>query len=309
MRVLICERISRNGRERLSNAGFEIDIQTGLSQESLLEIIHEYEIIIIGDETILDSTVIEAAENLKLVGKAGTGFENIDLKSCKHKGIEVVHTPGINANAVAELIVGLIVDLVRGITFADKSIRKGNWKFARQMGFELDGRTVAIIGLGPIGRAISDKCNALKMKVIAHTKKDNEKGLFDKLTLVTFEDAVRTADIVVFTIPRTDDTLHVISRDEINMMKDGVTLVNASHRGVIDEVALVEGLKNGKIRAASLDVFEDVKLPKEHPLLSYENVILTPQLGSLTEEAQQRISIEIAEKIIRAVSRIKKNSD
>ncbi len=301
MRILICERIAREGQERLSNAGLEIDIQTGISKESLLEIIHEYEILIISEETIIDKEILLNAKNLKIIAKAGTGFENIDTEYCHTNGIKIIHTPGINSNAVAELIIGLIIDLVRGITFADRYVREGNTKFARQMGFELVGKTVAVIGLGPIGRNVADKCSALGMKVLGHTKTETN-DLFDKIKLVTFEQAVCSAEIVVLTIPRNQKTFHVISADEFSMMKDGVILINASPKGVLDEIVLLESLNNGKIRAAALDAFEDYPIPSKHPITKYDNVLLTPHLGGLTEETQIKISIELAEKIIRNIN-------
>ena len=301
MKVLVCERIAREGRERLNNAGLEIDIQTGISKDALLEIIADYNILIIAQEMIIDREIIDAAANLKIIGKAGTGFENVDTAYCEHKGIKLIHTPGINSNAVAELIIGLIIDLVRGITFADRYVRDGNSKFARQLGFELMGKTVAVIGLGPIGRNVADKCNALGMKVLGHTKTET-KDLFDTIKLVTFEEAVCCADIVILTIPRTEKTFHIISDDEFTMMKDGVVLINASPKGVLDEVTLLENLKNGKIRAAALDAFEEYPISASHPITKYDNVLLTPHLGGLTEETQIKISLDLSEKIIRTIN-------
>jgi len=302
MKALICERIAREGRERLSEAGLDIDIQTGLSHSTLLEIISDYEIVIVGEETVLDASAIAAAKNLRIIAKAGTGFANIDIAACRARNIRVLHTPGINANAVAELVLGLIIDLVRGITFADRSMRKGDWNFARQLGFELAGKTVSVIGFDAVGEAIAEKCSALRINVLAHTKKDVGKNLFEKIELVSFEKALSEAEIVVLAIPDSEQNYHAISEAEFAIMKNGVILVNASCQGVLDERALVEALKSGKVRAASLDVFEDGKISQEHPLLNFDNVILTPQLASLTQEAQRKIAIEIADKIIRTIA-------
>ena len=300
MKVLICEKVARECNQKLESAGFEIDMQTGISQDTLLEIIEEYHVLIIAEETIVDEKILVAAKNLIIIGKAGTGFENIDMKVCESRKIKVLHTPGTNSNAVAEMVIGLMIDLARSISFANKHIREDNWKFARQIGIEISGRTVAIIGLGPIGRAVADKCKALGMKVLGHTK-ETHRNLFDVATLVSFEEAVKNADVVVLTIPRNEETFHIISDKEIDLMKNGVILINASRRGVLDEKALLNSINNAKIRAAALDSFEENFITHLNPITDCENVILTPYLGGLTEETQKKIAIELAEKIVRTV--------
>ena len=304
VRVLITDPLDEAGRRALERAGVEVDYRPDISPEELKAVIGQYDALIVRGRTKLWRDVLEAgARRLRAICRAGVGLDNIDLGAAEELGIKVFNTPEAPTEAVAELTVALMLSLARAIPRADKAMKEGRWIKRELMGWELAGKTLGIIGFGRIGQRVAEICSAFRMHILAY-RRTRPPGLEEVLRrtgarMAPLEELIRSSDIITIHVPLTPQTRHMIGEREIAMMRDGVIIINTSRGGVIDEEALLKALKNGKIAAAALDVFEE-EPPKgvSLELARLPNVIATPHIGGQTREAQKKASEMAAEKLI-----------
>ncbi|MDI3472682.1 MAG: hydroxypyruvate reductase [Thermotogaceae bacterium] len=299
IRLHINDPIDKAAYKMLEDSGkFEITMEY-LEKEKLLEAIPEIEVLLVRSATKVTKEIIETGKNLKIIARAGTGLDNIDVEAAKEKGIKVLNTPGANSISVAELTIGLMIAASRFIPQGTQSLKEGKWEKKRFKGFELYEKRLGIIGYGKIGREVAKRAKAFDMKIYVYdvVKPENLEGFVE---FVEFEQLIKSSDYITLHVPFSEKTKHMINKNAFDLMKDGAILINAARGGVVDEEALYSALISGKLRAAALDVFE-VEPPVDDlrkKLLSLENVIATPHIGASTEEAQKRVGIEIAKKII-----------
>jgi D-3-phosphoglycerate dehydrogenase len=285
-----------------------------VAQEQLANVINEKDInvLLVRSATTARKELIDACPNLKLIGRGGVGMDNIDVEYAKNKGLEVINTPAASSESVAELVFAHLFNLVRFVYDSNRQMPlEGDTKFkdlkkAYAKGSELKGKKLGIIGFGRIGQEVAKRAIGLGMEVIANDKfikeADVELAFFDgqkttfNIKTTSFEKVISKCDFLTLHIPKLSDKA-VIGKEELEMMKDGVGIVNAARGGVIDEEALLDALNSGKVSAAGLDVFDNEPTPKVK-LLMQQNVSLTPHIGAATNEAQNRIGVELADKII-----------
>ncbi|MFH0877608.1 MAG: phosphoglycerate dehydrogenase [Candidatus Omnitrophota bacterium] len=297
-KILVSDSLSDEGLSVLKNSKeFMVDVKTGLEPAELKEIIGEYDALVVRSATKVTAEVIEAGTKLKLIGRAGVGLDNVDLRAATAKGIIVMNTPGGNTISTAEHTMSLILALSRNIPTADLSMKNKEWRRKDFMGTELYNKTIGIIGLGRIGTEVAKRCLAFGMRVKAYDPYLTRE-VADQMgvELLTLEEIYRQADYITVHVPLTDETKHMISAKQLELMKPGVRLVNCARGGIIDEGALARALESGKIAGAAFDVYTE-EPPKELPLAKFANVVLTPHLGASTEEAQVNVAIEIAHQI------------
>jgi D-3-phosphoglycerate dehydrogenase len=299
MKVLISDNLSPIGAEILQDAGLEVDTKTGLTLDELKKIIPEYEGLVIRSATKVTSEVIEAAPNLKVIGRAGIGLDNVDVATASKHGIIVMNAPDGNATTAAEHAIAMMVSLSRNIPQATCSMKEGKWEKKKFMGRELTGKTLGIIGIGRIGSIVADRAQGLSMNVIAydpHMPEDLVKKLGVKL--MSIAEVCKKADYISVHVPMTKDTKHLISTTEFKSMKKGAMFIDCARGGVVDEDALYEALTTGEIAGAALDVFAQEPTTKENcPLLRLDNFICTPHLGASTSEAQENVAVAITKQV------------
>ncbi len=302
MKVGICDPIAKEGVELLKKEGFEVVDLTGLPKDELPDHVRDLDAIIVRSATKVRKEMIDAAEKLKAIGRAGVGLDNIDVEYAKSKGIKVINTPGATSISVAELTIGLILAVMRKIAYADREMRNGAWPKKKCKGIEMYGKTMGIIGIGRIGREVAKRAKAFGMKVIYYDvyrpDESTEKELdieFRELDVLVSE-----ADVITLHLPLTPETKHLINKERIEKMKDGAIIINAARGGIVDENALYEALKSGKLYGAALDVYENEPL-KESKLFELDNIVLTPHIGAQAKEGQTRAGIEVAKKIAEAL--------
>ena len=279
--------------------GFDVDVKTEMSKEELISCINDYKAIVVRSATKVTADVIEAGSNLKLIVRGGVGIDNIDTEAAEKKGIAVKNTPGASTIAVAELAMAMLLSLVRKIPAADSTMKQGQWAKKNLKGTELSGKTLGLIGSGMIGLNVARRAQAFNMKVMAYDpytdpkalKKDNVELINDLFGLL------EKADVVSLHIPKTDETAHIINKETIHKMKDGAFLINAARGGIVDEQALYDALKSGKLAGAAIDVWEQ-EPPEKSPLFELDNVVLSPHLGASTMEGQIRVGTEAAQTVI-----------
>ena len=299
MKILVSDTLSEEGLKILENAGFEVVYKPGLPPEELLEIIGEFDGLIIRSGTKVTREVIERAKKLRVIGRAGTGLDNVDLQAANEKGIVVMNVPGGNTLSAAEHTLGLLFALARKIPQAVASIKAGKWEKKKFMGVEINNKTLGIIGLGRIGSIVADRAIAMKMKVIAYDPFVTPEAAEKKgIELVELEELFKRSDFITIHTPLTKETYHLIDEKAFSMMKDGVYLINCARGGIVDEEALYNALKSGKVAGAALDVFEKEPIDPNHPLLELDNFIGTPHLGASTVEAQKTVAVEIAKQVV-----------
>jgi len=295
----VCDDLAQEGIDILKKE-FEVDVRTKLSEDELVEIIPNYDAIVVRSATKVTKSVIESS-TLKVIGRAGVGVDNIDVDTATKKGILVVNAPEGNTIAASEHTIALLMAAARNIPAAVMSLKNKKWDRKKFMGIELRGKTLGVVGLGRIGKDVAKKAIGLGMNVIAYDPyviKEHVENLNVKVT--DLETVIKEADFITFHVPVNRSTYHMINQERINMMKDGVIIINCARGGIIDETALYEGLVSGKIAACALDVFEH-EPPLDSPLIDLPNVIATPHLGASTAEAQINVAVDVAKDIIRAL--------
>lgn len=299
MKILVADAIHRAGIELLEKE--EVVVATDMSPEELLEKVADVDAIVVRSKTKVTRRVIEEAKKLKVIGRAGVGVDNIDLKAATERGILVVNAPEASSITVAEHTLGLMLALARNIPFADASLKAGKWEKKRFLGMELRGKTLGIVGLGRIGTQVALKAKAFGMRILTYDPyitEETSKELGIELT--DFDGVIKEADFITVHVPLTDKTRGIIGEKEIEKMKRGVFLINCARGGIISEDALVKGLQSGKVAGAALDVFE-VEPPIGRAVLEMENVIVTPHLGASTEEAQRHASTIACEEVLKVL--------
>ena len=297
VKVLICDPINPEGIKRLRKAGFDIKFLT--RREMLKEEVQECDALIVRSRTKVTRDLIKRGKSLKMIARAGYGLDNIDLKAAEASGIMVVNAPEAPADSVAELTIGLVIALARKIPFADMSMKRGKWLKKELKGFLLKGKKLGLIGLGNIGLRVARIAKAIGMKILVTKRTPPSPQLLEELEadFLSLDDLLRQSDIISIHVPLTEETKHMIDVEEINKMKNGVFLINTSRGEVVNEKALLDALKTGKIGGVALDVYE-TEPPKNLELIRHPNVICTPHIGAQTVEAQRKASLIIADKII-----------
>ncbi|MDK2915250.1 MAG: D-3-phosphoglycerate dehydrogenase / 2-oxoglutarate reductase [Thermococcaceae archaeon] len=302
MKVLVAAPLHEKAIEVLKNAGLEVVYEEYPDEDRLVELVRDVDAIIVRSKPKVTRRVIEAAPKLKVIGRAGVGLDNIDLKAAEERGIKVVNSPGASSRSVAELAIGLLFAVARKIAFADRKMREGVWAKKQCMGIELEGKTIGVVGFGRIGYEVAKIAKALGMNVLLYDPYPNEeraKEVGGKF--VPLEELLKESDVVTLHVPLLDATYHLINEERLKLMKPTAILINAARGAVVDTDALVKALQEGWIAGAGLDVFEEEPLPADHPLTKLDNVVLTPHIGASTVEAQMRAGVEVAEKIVEAL--------
>jgi D-3-phosphoglycerate dehydrogenase len=299
-RVLVASKISRSAVELLKSRGFEVVEVNEPPEEELANLIKGFHAIIVRSKPRVTRRVIESADVLRVIARAGVGLDNIDVEAAEKKGIKVVNAPESVTQAVAELAVGLMLAVARKIAFSDRKMRSGEWVKHEAVGLELKGKTLGIVGFGRIGKAVARICyHGFGMKIVYTDQiRDPEAEREFNAERVDLETLLRRADIVSLHVPLTPETKHMINEDRLRLMKKTAILINTSRGAVVDTNALVKALREGWIAGAGLDVYEEEPLPKDSPLLGLENVVLTPHIGASSVEAQEKAGLEVAQKII-----------
>jgi D-3-phosphoglycerate dehydrogenase len=300
VKVLVCDLIGDEGVEKLRQAHFKVDVKPSISGRELAEAILEYDVLVVRGRTKVTRNIIERGKRLKIIARAGSGLDNIDLKAAENQGITVLNTPEAPAYSVAELTIGLMLAVSRSIAFADHTMKDGRWLKRELEGSLLKGKTLGLIGLGNIGAKVAAIAKSMGMKILItkRTRPSPETLRLLGAEFVPLGQLLRRSDVVSIHVPLTDQTAHMIGAEELSLMKDGAVLVNTARGGIVDENALVEALKSKKLGGAALDVYE-VEPPENLELLRIPNVVCTPHIGAQTCEAQKTASILLAEKIIR----------
>lgn len=298
MKVLITDGLSEKGIEVLKNAGLEVDVRLKLPHDALTAIIPEYDALIVRSATKVTADIINAAERLRVIGRAGTGVDNIDIDAATRKGIVVMNTPGGNTITAAEHTLALIFAVARRIHLADSSMKSCKWEKGKFMGVELYGKTLGIIGLGNIGSIVADRAQGLKMRVIAYDPYITEEVAEQMgVELVSLEELLKNSDFITIHTPLTSETRNLINANTISIMKKGVYIINCARGGIVNERDLMEAIKRGHVAGAALDVFEK-EPPEDWSLVRMEQVVATPHLGASTGEAQEKVALAIAEQIV-----------
>ncbi len=295
--MLICDPIAEAGLELLGQYA-DVDIKTGLSPERLLEIVADYEALVVRSATIVTRAVIEHGLNLKVIGRAGSGLDNIDVQSARERGIEVVNSPDANTVAVAEHTMGLLLSLARRLPRADLSLKEGRWEKKELMGTGLAGKTLGIVGFGRIGREVAIRAEPFGMKLLVNQRRPTpELGLAARVELVDMEELLQRSDFVSLHVHLSPETKNLIGATELGLMKPTAYLINTARGEIVDEAALLAALNDGRIAGAALDVFAQ-EPATESALAQHPRVIATPHIGASTEDAQIAAAITVAEKII-----------
>ena len=297
VRVLISDKLSPAAVEIFKSRGIDVDLKPGLTPAELRAIIGEYDGLAIRSATKVTKEVLDAAPKLRVVGRAGIGVDNVDVKSSTARGVVVMNTPNGNAITTAEHAIAMMFALARQIPEATASTRAGKWEKNRFMGVELTGKTLGLIGCGNIGSIVADRAVGLRMRVVAYDPYLTEKRAIDLgVEKVELPELLSRADVITLHTPLTDSTRNILSRDALAACKKGVRIVNCARGGLIDEAALAEAITSGHVAGAALDVFE-TEPATASPLFALENVVCTPHLGAATSEAQENVALQVAEQM------------
>ncbi|MGH6815050.1 MAG: phosphoglycerate dehydrogenase [Hyphomicrobiaceae bacterium] len=296
-KVLISDDLSPAAVAILEQRGLAVDVKPGLTKEELQRIVSVYDGLAVRSATKVTEKIIAAAANLKVIGRAGIGVDNIDVKAATAKGIVVMNTPFGNAITTAEHAISLMLALARQIPQADRSTQAGKWEKTAFLGVELYGKTLGVIGCGNIGSIVAERGRGLKMKVIAYDPFLSPARASElHVEKVELDDLLRRSDFITLHTPLTDKTRHLIDAAALRVMKAGVRLINCARGGLVDEKALADALKAGHVAGAAFDVFE-VEPAKSNVLFGLPNVVCTPHLGAATVEAQENVALQVAEQM------------
>ncbi|MCB8916500.1 MAG: phosphoglycerate dehydrogenase [Ardenticatenaceae bacterium] len=301
-RILISDKLGTAGLERLDQtADASYDMKPGLSKEELLAILPAYDALIIRSGTKADADVVAAGTNLRVIGRAGIGVDNVDVEAASRRGIIVMNTPTANSIATAEQTMALMLAVTRHTAPAHASLAAGEWRRSDFVGTELYGKTLGVIGFGRIGRLVTQRAQAFGMNVLAYDPFVSEAvGREMGVILVDLDELLAQSDYITLHTALTTETRGMINAETIAQMKEGAILVNVARGKLVDEAALAEGLQNGKLRAAALDVFVN-EPPTGSPLLGLPNVLHTPHLGASSKEAQREVATQIVDQVLDAL--------
>ena len=297
MKVLISDSISTKCIDILKAAGLDVDVKTGLKPDELKAIIGEYHGLVIRSATKVTAEIIGAATNLKVIGRAGSGLDNVDKVSASKKGIVVMNTPGGNTVTTAEHTIAMMFSIARRTAHANASMAAGKWDKKKFMGVELYNKTIGVIGLGAIGSEVARRALCMGMQVIAFDPfLSEEKAKKMGIQKGEIAEIMKKADFITVHTPLTAETRNLVNAESIKTMKDGVYIINCARGGIVNEKDLLDALNSGKIAGAALDVFEK-EPPENNPLVGHEKVVCTPHLGASTNEAQENVAVAVAEQI------------
>ena len=297
IKILVSDPLSDEGLKILKDVKeFQVDVKTDLKPDTLKEAIKDYDALIVRSATKVTKNILEAAAKLRVIGRAGVGLDNVDLEAATQKGVIVMNTPAGNTISTAEHTMSMILSLSRNIPQANSSMKSGEWKRSKFMGVELYGKVLGIVGFGRIGREVAKRALSFGMKVLVFDPFLSREVAQDLgIEAVGLNALLKDADYITVHTPLTDETKHMISKDQFAIMKKGVRIVNCARGGIIEEQALAEAVKEGKVAGAALDVFEQEPVSADSPLVKLDKVIMTPHLGASTEEAQVNVAVEVAE--------------
>jgi D-3-phosphoglycerate dehydrogenase len=297
IKILVSDSLSDEGLKLLKeNKEFQVDVQAGMKPEELKEVIKDYDALVVRSATKVTKDIIGAAKKLKVIGRAGVGLDNVDLEAATESGIVVMNAPAGNTISTCEHTMSMLLALARSIPQANNSTKKGEWKRSKFMGVELYKKTLGVIGLGRIGREVARRAQSFGMKTKGYDpflarEVAEELGI----EVVELNELLKSSDFISVHVPLTDDTTHMLSDKQFELMKKGCRVLNCARGGIIDEQALIKAVKEGKIAGAALDVFESEPPDPNSELFKLDNVIVSCHLGASTEEAQVNVAIEIAE--------------
>ena len=299
MKILVADSLSEAGVEILrKESGIDVDVKTKLAPEELAKIISQYSGLVVRSGTKVTKDIIEVADNLKVIGRAGVGLDNVDIESATERGIIVMNTPGGNTISTAEHTMTMMLALSRNVPQAFVALKEGKWERKKFMGVEVFNKTLGIVGLGRIGGEVAKRALAFGMRVVGYDPYiRSEAAMRAGVELVEIRDLLSRSDYITVHVPLTDETRHLIGKKEFEAMKEGVRIINCARGGIIDESALYEAIKKGKVAGAAFDVFER-EPPVDNPLLEFDSVVASPHLGASTEEAQVGVAVDIAGQII-----------
>jgi len=296
-KVLISDKMDPKAAQIFRDRGVQVDEITGKTPEEVIAVIGDYDGLAIRSSTKVTKAILDAATNLKVIGRAGIGVDNVDIPYASSKGVVVMNTPFGNSITTAEHAIALMFALARQLPEADASTQAGKWEKNRFMGVEVTGKTLGLIGAGNIGSIVADRALGLKMKVVAYDPfLTPERAIDMGVEKATLDELLAKADFITLHTPLTDQTRNILSKENLAKTKKGVRIVNCARGGLIDEVALKEGLDSGHIGGAALDVFV-TEPAKESPLFGTPNFVSTPHLGASTDEAQVNVAIQVAEQL------------
>ncbi len=298
MKILVTDELSEEGVEMLRKGGqIQVDVRPNLPHEELVKIIGDYDALIIRSGTKATADVVEAGKNLKVIGRAGVGVDNVDVKAATRRGVLVMNTPSANIISAAEHTMAMMLALARNIVPADISLKSGQWKRSKFTGIELYGKTLGIIGIGRVGGEVAKRAKSFNMKLIGYDPYiPPEVAVKLGVRLLPLEEVVSEADIITVHAALTPGTHHLVSKELIAKMKPTALVLNVARGELIDEEALYEALRDKRIAGAALDVFSK-EPPTGSKLLTLDNVVVTPHLGASTKEAQEKVSVEMAEHV------------
>ncbi|MCK5038906.1 MAG: 3-phosphoglycerate dehydrogenase [Thermoplasmata archaeon] len=299
MKVIVSDKLAMEGVQKLKDAGYEVLEAWDEPKDRLPELIADCDAIVIRSATKATKELMDAGNQLKVIGRAGIGLDNVDLEHAKAKGIVVVNTPAATTASVAELTFTLMLASVRDVVRGTTGIKEGKWEKKQLKGNELFGKTLGVIGIGRIGTAVAERAEAFGMKILAYDPYTQS----PKFENVDLDAIFAKSDFITQHLPLTPETKHMIGKDQFAKMKDGVTILNVARGGTIDEAALYDAMVSGKVVKAALDVFE-VEPPVENKLLTLPGLICTPHIGAQTYEGQLRAGIQVAERVIEELSKL-----
>ena len=297
MKILISDKMSDKVEDVLKSKQIDYDIKTGMSPEELKSVIDQYDGILIRSATKLTSDILADCNNLKVIGRAGVGVDNVDLDQATKNRILVMNTPLGNLEATAELSVGLMFSIMRNIHLANESTHQGKWEKPKFLGTELKGKTLGIVGYGNIGQRVAEICSTIGMKIITNSKSASDDDLlkFD-VKKVSTEDLIKGADIISLHTKLNDETKYMINKETLSTMKPSSVIINCARGGLINESDLKHALNNEIIAGAAIDVYEN-EPATDNIMFGTKNLLLTPHLGASSKEAQSNVAIDVANQV------------
>ena len=302
LKILVCDSIDNEGIQKLEKAGFTVDVKPTIAAEELKKIVPNYNVLIVRSRTKVTKEIIDSGTELKAVGRAGAGLDNVDVEAAQKKALKILNTPEAPAEAVAELTLGLLLSLARNIPIADRALKEAKWIKKDLTGWELRGKTLGTVGLGNIGERVARLARGFCMNILISKRTPPDPALLKELeaAFVPLHDLLTRSDVVTIHIPYTPQTHHMIGETELNLLKKGAYIINTARGAIIDEKALSKALQSGRLSGAALDVFE-AEPPTDWTLMQLPNVICTPHIGAQTKEGQKTTSTLLADKIINAL--------
>lgn len=297
-KVLITDKISKKALKIFKKNGIKAIEKIGLNEEEIIKELKGVQGIVIRSQTKINKNIILKSKSLKVIGRAGIGVDNIDIEAAKNNKIVILNTPFGNSISAAEHTIALILSLARQIPYVNKITHEGKWEKSKLVGVEVSEKTLGIIGFGNIGSLVASKALGLNLKVIVYDPfLQFEKAKLMNVEKVKLNELFQNSDFISLHTPLTEKTKNIINKNSFKLMKKGIRIINCARGGLIEELALKKNLENGHVAGAALDVYNHEPINKNNPLLGTKNLILTPHIGASTEEAQERVGLQIAEQI------------